>query len=157
MCYLKYSCIVFSLLFVVIFGAAVFRIKRNKTVYLDIRDKLLLRIALAQSVIVLLAHIFFTHYYLLFIQRIVTMLQEVTICLILAELTLKHLKLMRAFYWAVAGCIFTSGVLMIIVITTGHEFFLSEKSEIWVVMACVSFLVSIVTITMGIKLIRYDP
>lgn len=125
--------------------------------YLDIRDKLLLRIALAQSVLVLLSHIFFTHYYLLFIQRIVTMLQEVTICLILAELTLKHLNLMRAFYWAVAGCIFTSGVLIIIVIATGHEFFLTEKSEIWVVMACVSFLVSIVTITMGIKLIRYDP
>jgi hypothetical protein len=50
---------------------------------------MLLSIALAESFFALLYHIFFEHYILLFIIRVVKMLEQVTICLILVEITRK--------------------------------------------------------------------
>jgi hypothetical protein len=46
-CLFKYGCAVVALLFVVVYGTALIRIKKNRTLYLDIRDKLLLSMALA--------------------------------------------------------------------------------------------------------------
>lgn len=77
-----------SLIFVIIYGLAVMRIRnRGKTLDLDLKDTLLLCLALGESVLILTYHILFDHLIFLFIIRVAKMLEQVTICFILLELT----------------------------------------------------------------------
>jgi hypothetical protein len=54
-------------------------------------------LALAESALILLYHIFFSHLIFLFIIRLAKMLEQVTICFILIELTLKRVNFMIPF------------------------------------------------------------
>jgi cytochrome c biogenesis factor len=64
---------------------------------------------------------------------------------------------MRAFYFAIAGCVVMLISVCIVVFVTRREDFLTEKSEVWLIMSSFSILLSIATIIMAIKLMKYDP
>jgi hypothetical protein len=79
---------------VFVYGLAVVRVRsKRNTLDLDLKDKILLFLALAESVLILLYHILFNHLIFLFIIRVAKMLEQVTICLILLDLTLQKLNL----------------------------------------------------------------
>jgi len=81
MCQNRYDCLNkyviggVSLIFVFLYSQALKRIKRKNSVDLDVRDKLLLSIALTESIFALLYHIFFEQYILLFMIRIIKILE----------------------------------------------------------------------------------
>lgn len=117
-CLLKYVCGVVAFIFMVMYSTAVHRInsKQKRGTFLDTRDKLLLSTALAEAAAVVSFHIFYVHCILHFYLRVVTIIQQVTILFILAELTDKAVSLMKAFWILVAFCIVGSLTVTAIVI-----------------------------------------
>jgi len=73
---------------------------------LDLKDRILLFLALGESVLILLYHILFSHPIFLFIIRIAKMLEQVTICFILLKLTLNKVNLRVAFTYSVYVSLF---------------------------------------------------
>lgn len=134
-CLTKYVIGGISLIFVVLYGHACIRINRKRTVDLDVRDKMLLSIALTESIFALLYHIFFEQYILLFIIRVIKMLEQVTICFILIEMTTKSIKLMRTFWFTLAGCVIAIFVMIFMVVYMKSYSFLYEKSSIWIIIS----------------------
>jgi hypothetical protein len=147
----------FSLIFVALYSQAIRRIKRKNSVDLDVRDKLLLSIALTESIFALLYHIFFEQYILLFIIRIVKMLEQVTICFILVELTMQQLPLMKVFWVTLTGCILAIIIMIGVVLYKNTYVFLYERSFIWIIISGFQSLISLVTFLLTVILIKKDP
>ena len=74
-CLIKYVIGGVSLIFVVLYALAIFRIRRKKTLDLDVKDQILLSIALIESVFILLYHILIEHNIFLFVIRVAKMLE----------------------------------------------------------------------------------
>jgi hypothetical protein len=116
-----------SLLFVILYGQAVVRMRRKKTLDFDFKDRILLWVALIESCWALIFHILFTHNVLLFILILSKMLEQVTICFILIELTFRAININRMFMISALIC----GISVFIVITAifirGSTDFLNEN------------------------------
>ncbi|CDW74644.1 UNKNOWN [Stylonychia lemnae] len=156
-CLNKYVIGGISLIFVALYSQAIKRIKKKNSVDLDVRDKLLLSIALTESIFALLYHIFFEQYILLFIIRIVKMLEQVTICFILVELTLQNLPLMKSFWITLGSCVLAIIVMIAVVIYKNTYEFLYEKSFIWIIISIFQSVISVVTFLLTCILIKKDP
>jgi hypothetical protein len=76
------------------------------------------------------------------------MLQEVTILLILAELCSK-MQLMRIFWIAGAILLLTNIGVILATFITGDSSFLSEKSSLWIALACIEMLIQVIIIFLG--------
>lgn len=75
-CLMKYICGGVSLVFVILYGIALTRIRKYREMLeLDLKDRILLFLALGESVSILLYHILFSHPIFLFIIRIAKMLE----------------------------------------------------------------------------------
>lgn len=86
--------------------------KRSETFDLDLKDRLLLQLALAECSLTLIYHIFFNHLIFLFVIRLAKMIEQVTICFILIELTLKKVNFMVPFRLSLYVCL---GCLVIVI------------------------------------------
>ena len=77
------------------FSVAIKRMRKRQelSIDLDLRDRILLNLALGESVLIMIYHILFNHLIFLFIIRLAKMLEQVTICLILVDLTVKKVNL----------------------------------------------------------------
>ena len=77
------------------FSVAIKRMRKRQelSIDLDLRDRILLNLALGESVLIMIYHILFNHLIFLFIIRLTKMLEQVTICLILVDLTVKKVNL----------------------------------------------------------------
>lgn len=160
LCLIKYICGIVSLALVILYSTAVYRIqKRKKTFPLDLRDHLLLSLALAESALTLIYHILFDHLIFLFIIRVAKILEQVTICLILIELTLKKqtINLRTAFTYALVVCLLSTGIVSIVVIFEGTTSFLHEKRLFWTLLSGLQVIISLVTFSLAIRLMCLDP
>jgi len=63
---------------------------------------------------------------------------------------------MRAFCFAVVGCLIMLIFTFIVVLVTGRNHFLAEHAKIWMILSSFSILISITTIIMVFKLIKSD-
>ena len=116
-CLLKYVCGGISLVFVVLYAIALIRIQQKKaSLELDIRDKILLSIVLGESIFILLYHIFFVHYILLYVMRVIKILEQVTIFFILIEITTKNFNSVKAFWVAFGLCVLSIAAMVIFII-----------------------------------------
>jgi hypothetical protein len=156
-CFLKYLLGLASLLFVILFAQAVVRISRKKTVQLDIRDKILLNIALFESIFAFFYHIFSEHYIILFVIRVIKVLEQVTICLILVELNIKTLNLLKVFWLTLGLCIIAVASMVGFVIYEKTYEFLYERSFIWIVVSSIQAAISLFTFIVGTILMKRDP
>ncbi len=157
LCSLKYCVGVISILFTVLYSFALWRVNRRKSYELDVRDKILLSIALTQSIFILLYFLFFNMYFLRFVMRMVNAIEQVTICYILFESITKKMNLMRTFWITVAvgGLIVAS--MLAYILYNGSQEFLFERNTIWIVISGVQFMIALVTIILGGALMRVDP
>jgi hypothetical protein len=73
-CLFKYLCGIVSIFFIIVYGIAAIKVRTNKNFSLDKEDRLLLSLALGQTIAILLYHVFYEHYVFLFIYRISTIL-----------------------------------------------------------------------------------
>ena len=156
-CMLKYSMGCGSILFVILYSVAIWRVNRHKSYELDVRDKILLSIALTESLFVLCYHIFFNIYFIRFVMRIVKALEQVTICYILFESSTKQLNMMRTFWITVAAGVLVVLAMLGYIFYEGSQEFLDDNSLIWTVISGIQFLVSLVTFILGAILMRKDP
>lgn len=116
-CLIKYICGGVSLIFVIIYFNALMRVrKRQDTLDLDLKDRILLKIALGESFLILIYHILFSHLIFLFIIRLAKMLEQVTICIILVELTTKKLNLIATFKFALYSCFLCIAIVIAILL-----------------------------------------
>jgi hypothetical protein len=116
-CLLKYGCGGMAFVFMILYSIAIHRInsKQKKGIFLDTRDKLLLSIALTESVSILVCFMLYVHCIFPFVLRMVTILEQVTILYILAELSDRNVRLMKAFWAsAITTFIITAAVLIVI-------------------------------------------
>jgi hypothetical protein len=75
---------------VILLSRGLWRVNRHKETFpLDLRDRLLLYMALTESVLTVVYHILFNHLIFLFVLRVAKTLEQVTLSLIMLELTLK--------------------------------------------------------------------
>jgi hypothetical protein len=125
-CMIKYTCGGLSLVFMILYAIAVNRMRRKKTLEIDVKDQILLCLALSEAVIILVYHIFMTHLIFLFLLRVGKMLEQVTITLILVELSVKGLNLKRAFLLSVLGCIIAIAVVIVLLLIEGSYDILHE-------------------------------
>ena len=134
-CLIKYICGSVSLIFVILYGIAVERMRRKKTLDFDIKDKILLCIALTESSLILLYHIFYYELIFLFILRIAKMNEQITVCFILVELTTKAINQLKAFVFTIM--ILLLSILIVLVIHLGgvSEDFLGEQKLIWTLLS----------------------
>lgn len=84
------------------------------------------------------------------------MLQEVTILLIIAELSSK-VQLMKSFWWFVLLAVSINLTMIIYVVATGHQAYFNEESFLWVILSIAELIIQIVTIILGLKLVKQDP
>ena len=76
LCIIKYTCGLTSLLLLIAYSIAVRRIRlKQKSLDLDIQDRLLINLGLGECLLVLLYHIMFNHLIFLFIIRVAKMLE----------------------------------------------------------------------------------
>ena len=116
-CLLKYVCGGISLIFVILYLIALIRIQQKKaSLEFDVRDKILLSIVLGESFFILLYHIFFVHYILLFVMRVIKILEQVTIFFILIEVTTKNFNSVKAFRVALVLCALTIATMVTFII-----------------------------------------
>jgi len=109
------------LIFVVLYGIALARIRRKEqVVHLDLKDRILLSLALGESILILLYHILFNHLILLFVIRLAKMLEQVTICFIILDLTLKRVNLNLAFRYSCYTCLFTIFIVACYIVEQGN-------------------------------------
>jgi hypothetical protein len=136
LCLIKYICGVTSLIFVVIFSVALKRIRRRQDIFeLDFKDRLLLYVGLGESALVLLYHILFNHLIFLFIIRLAKMLEQVTICFILVDLTFKKLNLRLAFTYTVYSCLLATLIVSLILFQEGSYDLLHERRLFWTLLS----------------------
>lgn len=83
------------------------------------KDHLLMSLALAESVLILIYHIFFNSLIFLFTIRVAKMLEQVTICFILLELTYKKINLRNAFISSLLICLSAIVIVSMIMIYDG--------------------------------------
>eukprot|EP00347_Sterkiella_histriomuscorum_P009001 403342911 len=137
MCQNPYDCLTkyviggISLLFVLLYAQAYIRISRKRTVDLD--------------------------YILLFIIRVIKMLEQVTICLILIEMTTKKIPLMRTFWLTLTTCVISVMVMIFMVVYMKTYSFLYEKSQIWIIISVFQAMISLVTLVLTLVLFKRDP
>lgn len=85
------------------------------------------------------------------------MLEQVTIFLILIEISTKRVNAVKAFWVCLALCLLSIvGVIVVIILENSYNF-LSERNLIWVVISLVQCVVSIVTFIVGLWMMRKDP
>jgi hypothetical protein len=76
-------------------------------------------LALAECSLILLYHIFYNHLIFLFAIRLAKMLEQVTICFILIELTLKKVNFMVAFRLTLYLCLGCLAIVLGILLEEG--------------------------------------
>lgn len=79
-----------------------------------------------------------------------------TILLIIAELSSK-VQMMRAFWFFALVAVGINITMGIYVIVTGHQAYFSEDSFLWVILSMVELVIQIITIILGLKLVKQDP
>lgn len=110
-----------TFIFVILYLIAVWRVKKQKRLDLDVKDKILLYITLGESVFILFRFIFYDEFIFLFVVRIAKMLEQVTICFILMELTIKNWSLERAFNYSLIGCGIAVVLVLFVLIYEGNS------------------------------------
>ena len=156
-CLIKYVCGGVSLVFVILFAIAVIRVKRKKTLDLDLKDQILLSLAFSETILILVYHIFYTHLILLFLIRTAKMLEQVTICLILVELTVKILNLLKAFLISVGVSALAVLIVLVILLFERNYDFLNEQKLFWTILSGIQVIISLATMVLGVKLMCQDP
>ena len=121
------------------------------------KDKILMSLALGESALILLYHILFNHLIFLFIIRVAKMLEQVTIWFILMELTLHKVNLRLAFTYSLVASMAAIAVVTIVLFLEGTQEILHEKKLIWTILSGAQVLISLVTLTLAIRLMFLDP
>lgn len=88
-----------------------------------------------ESFLIMVFHLFIGHSIMLFILRSVKMLEQVTICFILVELSTKIINLKRAFAFSVIGCAIAIAIVVVIRLIVGNNGFLQEEGIIWTIIS----------------------
>lgn len=157
LCSLKYGVGAVSILFTILYSFAIWRVNRRKAYELDVRDKILLSIALTESIFILLYYIFFNIYFLRFVMIIIKGIEQVTICYILFESITKKMNLMRTLWITVAAAALIIIAMLGYIIYNGSQLFLMERCPIWIIISGIQLSVSLVTMILGAALMRVDP
>lgn len=141
------------------FSVAIKKIRKRQdfSIDLDLRDRILLNLALGESVLIMIYHILFNHLIFLFIIRLAKMLEQVTICLILVDLTVKKINLKLSVTYAVSSCILATLVLSLILLEKGSYDLLHEKRLFWPLLSGLQVLISLVTFFLALRLMFLDP
>ena len=92
---------------------------------------------MVECALTLLYHIFFNHLIFLFIIRMAKMLEQVTICFILVEITLKKVNFMVPFKLSLYVCCGCLVIVIGILLEEGSYDLLQEKNLIWSLLSCV--------------------
>lgn len=141
------------------FSVAIKRIRKRQdfSIDLDLRDRILLNLALGESVLIMIYHILFNHLIFLFIIRLAKMLEQVTICLILVDLTVKKINLKLSVTYTVYSCILATLVLSLILLEKSSYDLLHEKRLFWPLLSGLQVLISLVTFFLALRLMFLDP
>lgn len=141
------------------FSVAIKRIRKRQdfSIDLDLRDRILLNLALGESVLIMIYHILFNHLIFLFIIRLAKMLEQVTICLILVDLTVKKINLKLSVTYTVYSCILAILVLSLILLEKSSYDLLHEKRLFWPLLSGLQVLISLVTFFLALRLMFLDP
>jgi len=133
------------------------RKRQDFSIDLDLRDRILLNLALGESALIMIYHILFNHLIFLFIIRLAKMLEQVTICLILVDLTVKKINLKYSVTYTVYSCILATLVLSLILLEEGSYDLLHEKRLFWTLLSGLQVLISLVTFFLALRLMFLDP
>ena len=141
------------------FSVAIKRIRKRQdfSIDLDLRDRILLNLALGESVLIMIYHILFNHLIFFFIIRLAKMLEQVTICLILVDLTVKKINLKLSVTYTVYSCILATLVLSLILLEKSSYDLLHEKRLFWPLLSGLQVLISLVTFFLALRLMFLDP
>lgn len=141
------------------FSVAIKKIRKRQdfSIDLDLRDRILLNLALGESVLIMIYHILFNHLIFLFIIRLAKMLEQVTICLILVDLTVKKINLKLSVTYTVYSCILATLVLSLILLEKSSYDLLHEKRLFWPLLSGLQVLISLVTFFLALRLMFLDP
>jgi hypothetical protein len=141
------------------FSVAIKKIRKRQdfSIDLDLRDRILLTLALGESVLIMIYHILFNHLIFLFIIRLAKMLEQVTICLILVDLTVKKINLKLSVTYTVYSCILATLVLSLILLEKSSYDLLHEKRLFWPLLSGLQVLISLVTFFLALRLMFLDP
>jgi predicted CDP-diglyceride synthetase/phosphatidate cytidylyltransferase len=64
---------------------------------------------------------------------------------------------MKSFWITLAACIILSIAVAVIVLVMGKEDFLFESSPVWYAISSLSFVISVISFIIGLRLIQKDP
>ncbi len=121
------------------------------------RDKILLSIALSESIFILLYHIFFVHYIFLYVIRVIKVLEQLTIFFILIEISTKVINSVKSFWVCLSFCFLSIAAVIVVIIIDGNYSFLYERNLIWIIISLIQCTVALVTFLVGICLMRKNP